>query len=52
VQDCAEVLERSRLIKLRYPPIGAVKLIYPGYLKWKAQEKKKRGERKRRKKKR
>lgn len=43
VQECAEILERSRLIKLSYPPIGPVKLIYPAYLKWKENEKKKKG---------
>ena len=41
VQECAEILESSKLIKLNYPPIGPVKLIYPEYLKWKEEEKKK-----------
>ena len=44
VQECAEILERSRLIKLSYPPIGSVKLIYPAYLKWKENEKKRKAE--------
>jgi hypothetical protein len=46
VLQCAEVLERSRLINLGYPPIGPVKLIYPAYLKWKAEAKKKEAEEK------
>ena len=50
VQECAEILERSRLIKLSYPPIGPVKLIYPAYLKWKLNEKKKKREAKKKKK--
>jgi len=39
VKECAEILERSKLIKLNYPPIGAVKLVYPQYIKWKQQQK-------------
>ncbi len=50
VQECAEILERSRLINLSYPPIGPVKLIYPAYLKWKMNEKKKKREAKKKKK--
>ena len=41
VKECAEILERNQLIKLVYPPIGPVKLVYPQYLKWKEMEKKK-----------
>ncbi len=50
LQDCAEILERSNLIKLNYPPIGPIKLIYPDYLKWKIAEKKKKREMKKKKK--
>ena len=50
VQECAEILERSRLIQLTYPPIGPVKLIYPAYLKWKLAEKKRKQEAKKKKK--
>jgi len=46
VQECSEILERSRLIKLVYPPIGSVKLVYPPYLKWKQQQKTMMAERK------
>lgn len=40
VQECAEILESNKLIKLVYPAIGSVRLVYPGYLKWKAEQKK------------
>jgi len=51
VQECAEVLERSKLIKLIYPPIGSVKLASPQYLDWKVQERKKKGREKKKNKK-
>jgi len=40
VQECAEILENNHLIKLIYPAIGSVRLVYPGYLKWKDEQKK------------
>jgi len=45
-QECAEILERGRLIRMIYPPIGSVKLVYPQYLEWKAKEKKKKRKKK------
>ncbi len=51
VQECAEILERNKLIQLSYPPIGAVKLVYPGYLEWKQKQKKKEKEEKKKNKK-
>jgi hypothetical protein len=50
VQECAEILERNKLIQLNYPPIGAVKLVYPGYLEWKQKQKVKEREEKKNKK--
>ena len=41
IKKCAEILELNKLITLVYPPIGPVKLVYPKYLQWKEQEKKK-----------
>ncbi|MBN2067847.1 MAG: hypothetical protein JW744_05245, partial [Candidatus Diapherotrites archaeon] len=40
VKEYAEVLERSRLLKVVYPPIGTMKLAYPGYLQWLEDQKK------------
>jgi hypothetical protein len=39
VKEYAEVLEQSNLLKMVYPPIGAMRLAYPGYLKWKEKQK-------------
>ncbi len=39
VKAYAEVLEQSNLLKMTYPPIGAMRLTYPGYLKWKEKQK-------------
>jgi hypothetical protein len=50
VQECAEILESSQLIKLIYPAIGSVRLVYPGYLKWKEEQKKQKRMAKRRRK--
>jgi len=49
VKEYAEVLESSRLLKIVYPPIGTMKLAYPGYLKWVEEQKEKKKKEKKKK---
>ncbi len=51
LQEYAKVLEENHLVQLIYPPIGAMRLAFPGYLRWKEREKKKKAEEKKKKKK-
>ena len=51
VEEYAKILEQNKLIQLIYPPIGSMKLAYPGYLSWLAKEKKKKAEEKKKKRK-
>lgn len=49
VQEYSNILEENRLIELIYPPIGPMKLAYPGYLRWKETQRKKADEEKKKK---